>query len=238
MFEANTIRQWENPDSNRIALYGYLGNLSSCKELEKDHQFGRVHWFKTIFELIRDEGVEGDILEFGSWKGQGLIYLTHLRNTILSNDRKVVGIDCFKGLPISEDGWNAGSFSNASAEEVRANLSSKKKFCGDLNSIEIVEGLFSSETVSNFLNKTEKASFIYYDGDLKTSTLEALNATKKFFENQKKIFIGFDDWGCMNYTLCAAFGKFFHHMDYLTFRIIGSTNYTMFFEVTNLKYES
>ena len=236
IFEAEKYRDWSNKEeSATIAHGGYLGDLRSTHLKERDHQMGRVHWMREIFQLIQKEKITGDILEFGSWRGQSLVYMAHLRNKFLSPQTKISGIDSFEGLPLSEDGWTKGGFSDTSIDYVKRSLQQKKEFCGDLSNICLVKSLFSDKAAIDYIENMDEASFIYYDADIKTSTLKALSLTKKFFDNQKKIFIGFDDWGCQNYTLCAAFGKMFHHMNYLTFRIIGSTNYTIFFEVNNLK---
>lgn len=219
--------------SNNIVYKLYIEKLEIQCNIEKDHQIGRFELMKKTFKLIEKKNIKGEILEFGSWRGQGLRYLIFLRNTILNTNKKIFAIDSFGGLPLSEDGWIKGTFQNTTSQTVTNNIKNVQHIIGDISNIHIVEGLFNSDIVKECINNIEKVSFIYFDGDLKTSTLEALNVVKKFFINQKTIYIAFDDWGCMNYTLCAAFGKFFHHLPNFSFKNIGSTALTIFFEITN-----
>lgn len=219
---------------NEIVDKLYIADgLSKAVDIEQDHQRGRFALMEKVFNLISQGNVKGDIVEFGSWKGQGLIYLTYLRNKLLNENLKVIGIDAFEGLPLSEDGWVKGMFNNTSLEEVKSQIANKKEIIGNTDNVEIVKGYFNSQHVKEYMSKIDNIAFIYFDGDLKTSTLEALNIVEKFFINQKTIYIAFDDWGCSNYTLCAAFGKFFHHLPNFSFKNIGSTALTVFFEITN-----
>ncbi len=205
-------------------------DLSDSWKSEIDHQIGRYTIQMKIFEIIKNENIKGEILEFGSWQGQNLIFLANLRNEILNDEYKITGIDCFKGLPYEEDGWRKNLFNDTSRMIVLNNLKSK---INNIKNIEVVEGYFIDKHVYEYTQQIENVSYVYFDSDLKTSTLESLNLMRKFFEKQKKIFIGFDDWGCKNYTLLGGFGKFIHTFSNLSFKIIGKTDYTIFFEVTN-----
>ena len=186
--------------------------------------------WNMIFKKIKEENIIGDILELGSFNGQGLIYMKYLRDKYLSNNVKIHGIDRFIGLPHEEDGWKKGQFKSVSINKVFENIKIKTN---DLSNIYIHKGLFNDEKTINYISKIEKISFIYFDADTKTSTLEALFLVKDIIKKQKITYIGFDDWGCFNYTLCAAFGKFIHNMENFSFTVIGRSALTIFFKINN-----
>ena len=74
---------------------------------------------------------------------------------------------------------------------------------------------------------------IYFDADTKTSTHEALELVKHFIIKQEKTFIGFDDWQCFKYALSPSFAQFIHKLGNFSFKNIGNTEVTIFFEITN-----
>jgi hypothetical protein len=224
----------ENHQNFNVCLKYYFGgntfnNKDSKVMLRLDHQIGRFSITEEIFKKIKNENLKGDIMELGVWKGQNLVFLNYLKNKYLDN-RKIYGIDGFEGLPISEDGWQKGMFSDSSIQIVKNNI---KKYFNNTTDIELFKGYFNQTKTHDFISNIDNLIFIYYDADLKTSTLDALNLTKRFILKNKKMFIGFDDWGCKGYSLLPAFGQFFHHLKNISFKVIGSTRYTIFFEITN-----
>ena len=81
-----------------------------CREAE--HQIGRFLNMQKVLNEIEINNIRGDIVEFGTWQGQGLM----LFDIALSKktQRKLIGIDSFEGLPETSTIWKKGDFSNTS----------------------------------------------------------------------------------------------------------------------------
>src|SRR4051812_694459 len=60
---------------------------------EAEHQIGRYLNMKSIVSEIESANLKGDILEFGTWQGLGLIILSRLFN---SPHRSYIGVDSFE----------------------------------------------------------------------------------------------------------------------------------------------
>ena len=199
---------------------------------EREHQIGRFKIMEKIFFNIKKENIKGDLLELGVWKGQGLIFQNYLRNKYLSKDVKLIGIDGFTGLPYEEDGWEKNAFNDSNENIVKQNI--KKLFLeSEINNIKIIKGYFKDEHIKEYIKTIDNLSFIYFDADTKTSTHEALELVKHFIIKQEKTFIGFDDWQCFKYALSPSFAQFIHKLGNFSFKNIGNTEVTIFFEITN-----
>ncbi len=123
----------------------------------------------TLQVIDATEGLEGDVVECGSYQGEGLITMAGYLDFIGSS-RKVVGYDSFAGLhPTNEDGSAFGHlFTDTSSEAVRARI----KQLGVESRASIVEGEFSDT-----LHKHAGAiSVLVLDCDLYDSYLVALTA--------------------------------------------------------------
>ena len=163
------------------------------------------------------EVIEGDYLEFGVYQGESLIssYRSlreafESRSTILSDIdhatnevRKNVwsrmrffGFDSFRGLPPLEEGdlgtrdFKQGMYACSSAQ-VKKNLSNAG--IPDNRSI-LVEGWFSDTCKAETAKKhgISKASIVWIDGDLYSSTRDVLHFIQDFLQDGTIII--FDDW--------------------------------------------
>jgi hypothetical protein len=93
--------------------------LESHKDVvEIEHQVGRFLNMRKIALEIHDNKYEGDVVEFGTFQGLGLIYLSQL----IGGNRIFVGVDSFEGLPVSSTIWKKGQFSDTNIDIARENL--------------------------------------------------------------------------------------------------------------------
>ena len=74
---------------NKYFLIKNFGSVAGNQSLYK---------YITIFDLIRStHKLKGDIIEFGIWKGNNLIYIKKILD-FLNSKKKVYGFDWFEGL--------------------------------------------------------------------------------------------------------------------------------------------
>ncbi|MDP1677936.1 MAG: TylF/MycF/NovP-related O-methyltransferase [Bacteroidota bacterium] len=202
---------------------------------EIEHQVGRYLNMKTICSQIIAEGLDGDIVEFGTWQGLGLI----LFSRCFSNDntnRKFIGIDSFEGLPESSTIWIKGSFDNTSVELTKKNIQSKF-FQNQSFSVELIKGWFSDPSVKEKLSSLSKEiALVHFDADLGSSTTQALSLIEPYLINRTKpIYFLFDDWGCHPDEVPEAFLSWLSTAG-TTFKLqahkLSSTRFTRYYKIT------
>jgi len=141
--------------------------------------------------VARSSPLEGDILEFGVYKGESLVDFAER-----CPQRQVYGFDSFEGLP--EEWWTRpkGAFQSALPNIDKCNVT-------------LVKGLFD-ESLSEFLNEWRgKAAIVHVDCDLYNSTLSCLRPILS--RCQKGTVILFDEY--YNYS------EFARH-EWLAWRVI------------------
>ncbi len=171
----------------------FLQKNSHIGEIE--HQVGRYLHMQHICNEIILKGYSGDIVEFGTWRGLGLIFFGDLFGKD-SQKRKFIGIDSFEGLPISSGGWKQGTFNNTSMELARSNI--EKYFQKTPIHFELIKGWFNDAKVKEQLTGlTNDIILVHFDADLGVSTSDALKLiTPYLLKRHKPIYFLFDDWGC------------------------------------------
>ncbi len=133
-----------------------------------------------IFEILKEtKNIKGDIIEFGVWNGNNLIFI---KKTIdyLKNKKKIIGYDSFKGMPKSDE---------------------NNRFIGDIQLLKHIIKFFNLKGIKiikdNFLNikkydkSINKLSLIYIDCDLYHTTKIILNYCSK--KLSKGGYIVFDE---------------------------------------------
>ena len=160
---------------------------------QAEHQIGRYTQMKKIADEIVENDVKGDILEFGTWQGLGIILIAKSFGENLG-DRRILGIDSFRGLPTSSTVWRKGQFNDTNLEIVKNNV---RDLVGAQVNFSLIEGWFDDlQTVDKIHHSTKSVAMVHFDADLGTSTFDALRIVEKFFVNRKSpIFFLFDDWG-------------------------------------------
>ena len=180
-------------------------HLKDCQLIKKisnnDFDLSPINNICLIFQKLKElNNIEGDYVECGTYKGNTLIpsALFSLTTGNFKN-KKLIGIDTFKGFPIkehhnydvpshfqklfsnnliTEDHYDKAklrtdSFNNISHLENEYFLNVDEVFnnCSKFNNVSLIKGTFG-EITPNFKNKI---SVLHLDGDLYESYLTCLN---------------------------------------------------------------
>ena len=159
----------ELSDSSRLGLYwpkvgetmvgvDRLSNLESC------------------LDRVREEGIEGDIVETGVWKGGACIF-SKMYCDLYGMDRRIFVVDSFCGLPkpeMEEDKdckWHEHKELAVSLSDVRRNFG----LYGCLDEkVVFVKGWFKDTLFGN--GDIGKVSVLRLDGDMYKSTMDVLES--------------------------------------------------------------
>jgi O-methyltransferase len=139
----------------------------------------RLDNIQFCVETMIREGIEGDLIETGAWRGGACIFMCAILAAYGIDNRKVFVADSFEGLPKpNPDKYPADKGSRfyktqylvVSQEEVENNF---KKY-GLLNdNVVFLKGWFK-DTLPN--TPIEKLAILRLDGDMYSSTIESLRS--------------------------------------------------------------
>ena len=138
----------------------------------------RMESLRTLTELVLAEGIPGDLIETGVWRGGACILMRGLLAAHGVTMRKVVVADSFQGLPQPNDdsypadvGAKFHTYSELaiSLENVKENFA-KYGLLDD--QVEFLQGWFK-DTLPTLRNRT--FALMRLDGDMYESTLDGLN---------------------------------------------------------------
>jgi O-methyltransferase len=130
------------------------------------------HMEQCITDVLRD-GVPGDLLEAGVWRGGMTIFMRAVLRAYRAVDRLVWAADSFAGLPQPElgqeyDAWQKGDMA-VSLEEVRENFARY----GLLDEqVRFLQGIFCDTLPKADIGRL---AILRIDADLYSSTLDVLN---------------------------------------------------------------
>jgi O-methyltransferase len=136
----------------------------------------RLHNFRELIERAIDEGVRGDILEAGVWRGGASILARAVLASRGITDRRVIVADSFEGLPPPGEEFPADAGADfhthpelaVSIDQVRANFD---RFGLLDDQVVFLKGWFR-DTMS--LVDTEALAVLRLDGDMYESTFVPL----------------------------------------------------------------
>lgn len=137
----------------------------------------RLRNFRELIERIIIEGIPGDIIETGVWRGGASILARAVLATWGVTDRKVIVADSFRGLPPPDaSNWPADHGSDLHTydqlavplDEVKSNF---MKFGLLDDQVEFLQGWFR-DTMPKV--SCENLSIIRLDGDMYESTIDPL----------------------------------------------------------------
>ena len=139
----------------------------------------RLQNIQELADKIIANGVEGDFIETGVWRGGSCIYMAAILKANDITDRNIYVCDSFEGLPppnVSGYPQDAGDnhytvpFLAVDVDQVAANFAGY----GLLNDqVRFVKGFFS-DTLPQLAPDIEKLSLLRLDGDMYESTIVAL----------------------------------------------------------------
>lgn len=194
-------------------LFYYVLSLLALKEGE--HQIGRFISLNKIFKEIKNRGLSGDIIEFGSYQGFSLYWLSKFRDKYGLKAR-IIGIDSFEGLPETSTVWQKGKFNDTSFEQAVLNVTKALAIAKleDKNNI-ILKGLFNDQNIISSVKKNcKKAVLVHIDCDLGSSSDHALKLIDTL-ELSDTWFLLFDDWGCHPDEIPESFDRYYDSCKYL-----------------------
>lgn len=178
----------------------YYKKIKNLGDAELEHQIGRLTNFKAILGEISNNNVEGDILEFGSWRGFSLLWFGYLCEHIGMFSKKIIGIDGFVGL-LEDDGvFKKGMFDNTSLKLCKRNIQQNKNiYPATQKNIFIEQFLFSQKNeILERLSKIsgKKFAFVHIDSDVSGSASEIFDILNEGDLLGDECYLLFDDYGC------------------------------------------
>jgi hypothetical protein len=238
-------RHWEAERTHRVNkkyrgahLEKYIHSVDELtyQELkryrEAEHQIGRFLNMKKILRKVKELDLKGDLVEFGTWQGQGLRLFDLASQDKI--DKKLVGIDSFEGLPETSTIWKKGAFSNTSYEQVENRLiKSTQNFSG----VNLIKGWFNDPAVAkNLYDIVDDVAIVHLDADLGSSTLQALAILEPYFQKRKQpMYLLFDDWGCHPNEVPEAFNTWINEAKKrynMQTQMLYFTNLTRYYELS------
>lgn len=132
---------------------------------------------------------QGDIVEFGSYKGGSAIFMASLLRSFGSR-AKVYALDTYAGMPETDalrDLHRKGDFIDTSLDEFRAEIAKQK--LGDF--VEPVQGVFDATFDGLMQRSGGRIALAHVDCDIYEGVRYAINASKPHMVNEG--YIVFDD---------------------------------------------
>jgi O-methyltransferase len=134
---------------------------------------GRLDDLQSCVESVVDDGVPGDLIEAGAWRGGASILMRATLDTLGDRERTVWVADSFQGFPDDEAGehvdLSAYEFLAVPVEEVEANFA---RFGCD-RGVRFVPGFFE-DTLPGLSDR--RWAIVRLDGDTYEATLTALKS--------------------------------------------------------------
>ena len=168
-------------------------SINKLKYISKDERIEGLDWpahaktmigYKRLANIeyciraIKEDGIEGDLIETGVWRGGAAIFMKAVLNELIIPDKTLWLADSFQGLPEPKKKYAIDKLSNlhkqrilkVSKEEVKGNFR-----VYDLvdDQVKFIEGWFD-ETLPKA--PIQKLSLLRLDGDLYESTIIALES--------------------------------------------------------------
>jgi len=136
----------------------------------------RLDNIQSAIETVIREGVEGDLIETGVWRGGACIFMRAVLAAYGIENRKVFVADSFEGLPKPDEKYSAdmsdkhhlSSYLAVSRDEVENNF---RKYSLLDDKVVFLQGWFKDTLPTAPI---EKLSILRLDGDMYSSTIEAL----------------------------------------------------------------
>lgn len=167
-----------------IKRKSYENNLSpDIKEYEKRlidnaKQFSMTSKIRMLalcraFKYVKENNIEGDLVECGVWRGGNLILLQNLMDEFKNFDKKIIGFDTFEGM--TEPNQFDVNLKNQKAKEL---LSEEKKIESDVKENNWCFSSYDS-VLRNFNENTKSNNLILVKGDVKKTLNDNKNLPKK-----------------------------------------------------------
>lgn len=155
----------------------------------------RMDNIQFCFEKVIEDGVEGDLVEAGVWRGGAVIFMRALLAAYGISNRRVWCADSFEGLPCPDpqkypadfgDGHHTQRFLSVGLDEVKANFDAYGLLDGQ---VRFLKGWFEDTLPSAEIGKL---CVCRLDGDMYGSTIVALESL--YPKLSAGGFLIVDDW--------------------------------------------
>jgi len=151
----------------------------------------RLDNVQQCVETVIKDGIEGDLVETGVWRGGTVIFMRALLKALGDEDRRVWVADSFEGLPApagAGDGMDLSTvdYLKVTQETVQKNF---ERFGLLDERVKFLKGWFCDTLPSAPI---EKISVLRLDGDMYSSTMDAL--TSLFHKVSPGGFVIVDDY--------------------------------------------
>jgi O-methyltransferase len=155
----------------------------------------RLDDLQSCVESVCRDGVEGDVIEAGTWRGGASIFMRATLDALGQTGRTVYVADSFQGFPIADEVGDLGTndFLAVPADEVREHFA---RF-GLSEGVELVEGFFE-ETLPTLAD--HRWAIVRLDGDTYEATRAALDALYPRLAVGGYLIV--DDFGAMEQDEC------------------------------------
>ncbi|MBV9193480.1 MAG: class I SAM-dependent methyltransferase [Solirubrobacterales bacterium] len=133
----------------------------------------RLDDLQACVEAVVRDGVEGELIEAGSWRGGASILIRATLDSLGAQERTVWVADSFQGFPLgetarrSDEQWSEIDYLSVPLDEVRANFARLGVAAG----VEFLPGFFS-QTLPGLAGR--RWSLVRLDGDTYDATVTAL----------------------------------------------------------------
>ncbi|RVT90698.1 hypothetical protein EOD42_23135 [Rhodovarius crocodyli] len=176
-----------------------------CDKVVYGMQDGEFLYAEHLIQELDAQGIEGDIVEFGTYGGTWMEMLARVVEK-QANGRTLWGFDSFEGLPepdTAKDGtiWHKGQYA-ATLEDVSAQLRVQ-----DRPFLKLVKGWFCDTLPVEPAASVRKIAYARIDGDLYSSCVDCLAYLKDRLVDGA--ILVFDDWQfSINHGETLAFREF------------------------------
>jgi hypothetical protein len=159
-------------------------------ELARDLTVVDEHKLMNLFLVMKYglTGIEGDIVEFGSYKGGSAVFMANVARR-LGMSAKVYALDTFEGMPETDaarDLHIPGDFNDTSIEALRAFAEEHQ-----LGNLIPVQGLFE-DTAPGLLEKLDAVTLAHVDCDIYSAVKYAVDIVRPKMHASGG-YIAFDD---------------------------------------------
>ena len=226
----NTI--YEDPDIGHTEFSSSLRENGLAWPSKAHTMIGnrRMRNIQNATETVLQEGIPGDLIETGVWRGGACIFMQAILKAWGVTDRTVWVADSFEGLPKPSRVEDAGDRHHefrelaVSLEEVQSNFQ-KYNLLDD--QVRFLKGWFSDTLASAPI---DKLSVLRLDGDMYSSTMDAFDAL--YHRVSPGGFVIIDDYGAV--PACKHAVGDFRTKNNITATIIDIDNSSVFWRVPAL----
>jgi len=176
----------------------YYAKIRELGNAELEHQIGRLCNIKQIIKEC--EKLDGDFIEFGSWKGFSLLWIAYFMERLAIFDRQIIGLDGFVGLPYNDGVFTTEMFKDSSLKVCRRNvLGNNLLYPLTRQRISIDQFLYAQKgDILKYLDdkKARQFCFIHIDCDVTRSAVEIFDILTEGNLIAPQAYVLFDDYGC------------------------------------------